>query len=224
MSQREILLIKKQQLQTLTEIWKDMFTRELNCPHTFPKLYDEVMQAYTEKHRKYHNITHLVHCFKEFQNIKDQLQSPAAVMFAIWYHDFVYDTGAHNNEEESAKIAQSALRSTSIFDDEFIYRVSRMIIDSKHTNAYFPKDIDTHFFLDIDLSILGSDEETFDTYEKQIRLEYFWVDETIYRNGRRKVLESFIKGSSIYRTGYFKAKYEKQAIANLKRSLAKLRL
>jgi hypothetical protein len=77
--------------------------------------------------------------------------------------------------------------------------------------------------LDIDLSILGADEDAFDRYDRAIREEYSWVPEAEYRNARIKVLKSFADRASIYHTLIGRKRYESQARANLERALARLR-
>jgi predicted metal-dependent HD superfamily phosphohydrolase len=46
--------------------------------------------------------------------------------------------------------------------------------------------------VDIDLGILGAEVARFDEYEIQVREEYSWVPESLYRAARRKVLEEFV--------------------------------
>ena len=222
MSQTSILNIKNQQEKLLAEIWKGMFYELTGSLDPFPELFNKIIKAYQEKHRKYHILSHLLYCFKELESVRSLLHSPLTVMFAIWYHDIVYDTCMQNNEEESALAAKQALREMGLFSENFINKVVQMILASKHTSHHGSNDNDTLFFLDIDLSILGADEETFDAYEKQIRLEYFWVELSAYKRGRTAVLESILKNKPILKTEQFNTKCGKQAEMNLKRSLAAL--
>jgi predicted metal-dependent HD superfamily phosphohydrolase len=76
--------------------------------------------------------------------------------------------------------------------------------------------------VDVDLSILGATQSRFDEYERQVREEYGWVPEPIYRRKRREILESFLGRPAIYNTARFIGRYEQQARANLARSLARL--
>ena len=65
-------------------------------------------------------------------------------------------------------------------------RVADLILATKH--AAVPTDADARLVVDIDLSILGSAEERFDRYERDVRREYRWVPGFIYR---RKRAEAF---------------------------------
>jgi predicted metal-dependent HD superfamily phosphohydrolase len=85
-----------------------------------------------------------------------------------------------------------------------------------------PGDIDAQVLVDIDLSILGAEEKRFDEYERQVREEYGWVPEPIYRDKRKAILESFLARATIYNTARFIERYEPRARANLARSLARL--
>jgi predicted metal-dependent HD superfamily phosphohydrolase len=59
-------------------------------------------------------------------------------------------------------------------------------------------------------------------YEIQVREEYSWVPESLYRAARRKVLEQFVSREWIYSTELFRNKYETRARENIARSLARL--
>jgi predicted metal-dependent HD superfamily phosphohydrolase len=74
----------------------------------------------------------------------------------------------------------------------------------------------------VDLAILGAGEERFDEYETQVRREYGWVPETMYRSERRKILTGFASRARVYGTEFFLEHYEAQARANIARALARL--
>jgi len=78
--------------------------------------------------------------------------------------------------------------------------------------------------VDIDLSVLGAGTERFLEYEEQIRQEYAWVPEEIFRTKRAEILERFLARDVIYRTPEFYQTHEKQARANLRASLERLRV
>jgi predicted metal-dependent HD superfamily phosphohydrolase len=73
--------------------------------------------------------------------------------------------------------------------------------------------------VDADLSILGTDDATFDQYERDVREEYAMFDDATYRAGRRRVLEAFLGRSSIFSTPRARELWEARARANLARSL-----
>jgi predicted metal-dependent HD superfamily phosphohydrolase len=81
---------------------------------------------------------------------------------------------------------------------------------------------DQQLLVDIDLSILGAPQARFDEYERQVRREYAWVDEPIFRSVRSSILKEFLARPSIYSTTSFRDRLENSARENLKRSIAAL--
>ncbi|MCI0336572.1 MAG: hypothetical protein L0226_03275, partial [Acidobacteria bacterium] len=143
-----------------------------------------------------------------------------ALCFAIWFHDAVYNTRKRDNEELSAELAAEKLSQFKI-PVETIELVRQMVLATKeHRNHGFSEDI--NFFLDFDLSILGSEDQVYQSYSEAIRKEYWWVPTILYRQGRRKVLESFLERESIYFTSEMAQKYEQQARRNIKREIESL--
>ncbi len=53
-------------------------------------------------------------------------------------------------------------------------------------------------FLDMDLSILGAPEATFDRYEASVRVEYAHVPEQTFRTGRAAILERFLARAPLF--------------------------
>ena len=76
-------------------------------------------------------------------------------------------------------------------------------------------DPDTNYFLDADLSILGSDRKSYERYATAIRQEYIEVPDALYVPGRLKVLAHFLSMERIYKTDHFKNLLEIQARNNL---------
>ena len=143
---------------------------------------------------------------------------------AIWFHDAVLDTRRDDNEARSADLARQWLAGRA--PSERIAAVA-MMIEATATHA-IPRtasaslEKETALFLDMDLSILGASPERFDAYEAAVREEYAWVPEDAWRKGRADVLKRFLERPAIYRIPRFHDAMEKQARANIVRSLEKL--
>jgi predicted metal-dependent HD superfamily phosphohydrolase len=92
---------------------------------------------------------------------------------------------------------------------------------TQHTNVH--RNLDEQTLVDIDLSILGERTERFKEYDFQVRQEYLWVPEDIYRMKRVEIFETFLARPFIYNTAYFRDHFEAQARQNLQRSILQLR-
>lgn len=182
-------------------------------------IFQDLIQRYQESHRAYHALNHILASLKEFDAVSNFAQNPKAVELAIWYHDAIYDTKAKDNEEKSADLAANTLRQINL-PENLIQEIRQLILATKH--AAVPEDPDAQLLTDIDLAIFGQAPEKFDEYERQIREEYTWVPEEVFRVKRAEILRAFLDRPAIYFTSHFRKKYEDQAKQNLARSLAKL--
>ncbi|MDZ7891197.1 MAG: N-methyl-D-aspartate receptor NMDAR2C subunit [Rhodoferax sp.] len=179
-------------------------------------LCDALLAAYAEPHRHYHSTQHLAECLHGFEVVRHLAQRPAEVALALWFHDAVYDVQRHDNEAQSADWARQALTTAGV-QAEVAERVYELVMATRHTSV--PAAGDAQLLVDIDLSILGADAQRFAQYERQIRKEYAFVPEDLFRTKRKEVLLSFAKRSRIYGTDYFHAALEARARANLARAV-----
>ncbi len=181
--------------------------------------FEELAKCYQSRERYYHDLTHIVNLQKLYEEYKPSLMDTDVVFFAIWFHDAVFNTWKKDNEEKSAEMAKDILSKTN-FSPERLQKVVDYILATKthETNG----DDDLSYFLDFDMSILGSEETIYDIYTKQISDEYSFYPTFLYNRGRRKVLESFLEKTSIYNTPTFKNLLEQSARANIQRELENL--
>ncbi|MDO8504401.1 MAG: N-methyl-D-aspartate receptor NMDAR2C subunit [Candidatus Liptonbacteria bacterium] len=200
------------------QLWLRLW-RRIGAKGNPSNAYDDLATRYSESHRAYHTLEHIVNCLDEFEQVQHLVGNPNAVEFALWYHDAIYNTKAKDNEEKSAELAVGAAKRTSL-PGNLGQSAANLILATKH--AEIPADPDSRFLVDIDLSILGQSEDRFDEYERQIRKEYAWVPEDAFVSGRGAILKSFLGRPSIYSTEFFRNKYEAQARLNIARSIARL--
>jgi len=85
-----------------------------------------------------------------------------------------------------------------------------------------PKNRDGQYMLDIDLSILGTQPDVYDEFERNIRREYKHVPAFIFRKKRKAILEGFLARNMIYVTKHFQHMLENQARINLIRAVSQL--
>lgn len=93
--------------------------------------------------------------------------------------------------------------------------------DEHKTEGAFGVD-DHHYFLDLDMAVLGSPPEQYGQYTAELHSEYSFLDVTSYKNLRKKVLQSFLLIPNIFATKEFREKFEKQARQNIQDELQSL--
>lgn len=179
-------------------------------------LWTEIEVHYTDKKRFYHNLSHLNNLLFQLLQVKDKIENWETILFTLFYHDIVYNSLKSDNEERSAKLAEKRMKQINV-PTEFIEKCkSQILATKKHLDNL---DLDTNFFTDADLSILGQDNETYKVYFQNVRKEYSFYPDLLYNPGRKKVLKHFLEMDRIYKTDYFYAKFESQAKLNLQYEL-----
>ncbi len=196
--------------------WQSISVHESNVPL---ELYDDLINQYAEPHRYYHTVQHLEECLAKFAELKHLANYPGEIELALWFHDAVYDPHRNDNEELSADWAKSSILSAGL-DSIAADRIYTLIMATQHQTK--PQDNDTQIMIDVDLSILGASPQRFQEYENQIRQEYSFVPETIFRTKRAEILERFMSQSTIFHTPIFIKRYEHIARLNLKHALENL--
>jgi predicted metal-dependent HD superfamily phosphohydrolase len=178
-------------------------------------LFQELVQKYSEPHRHYHNLSHIASCLEEAKKLGLTEKSQVLIELAIWFHDAIYDLKSKNNERKSAEFFRQ-IASQSEIDPIITQKVCKMILATeKHELPEGIEIPELKTFLDIDLSILGSNAERFQKYNEDIRQEYSWVPSILYHFKRKQILRAFLDREELYFTPEFKAKYETQARKNL---------
>jgi predicted metal-dependent HD superfamily phosphohydrolase len=203
-------------LDSLRRQWEDLCGRGANAD----RILAELSARYGEPGRAYHNLSHVDWLLEEARRFQPAMESYDAVRWAIWYHDAIYDTHRGDNEARSAELAAHDLHRLGVGPDG-IERVRAMILATQthHADAL---PADGRLFLDLDLSILGSDQTVYERYARAIRQEYAWTPSPIYRRERKRVLERFLERERIFFTEAVFAMRESQARQNIGRELAGL--
>jgi predicted metal-dependent HD superfamily phosphohydrolase len=203
-------------MKTSLEHWQSVW-RKLGASTANEQLYHQLVACYSEPHRKYHTIQHLNECLTHLESVCALADHADEVDLALWFHDAIYDTSKKDNEKRSAEWARDSVLAAGV-SSEKADRIYELIMVTMH-NAV-PVGRDAEVLIDIDLGILGAEADRFDDYEVQVREEYSWVPESLYRAARRKVWEQFVNREWIYSTELFRNKYETRARQNIARSLA----
>ena len=186
-----------------------------------------LLARWNEPSRRYHTTTHLMEMFGALQELQkareiDGRQCSVARL-AAWFHDAVYDTTARDgaNEADSAVLARKTLESLRFgnADIDAIDRLTRLTA----THDADPSEPLDAAFHDADLWILSAPRTRFDGYCDQVREEYAFVPDPLYRNGRAAILGPLMHRDRIYRTSHALHRWQEPARINLSRELARLR-
>ncbi len=199
------------------ERWNRTWDR-LGLPRPADSVFDGLIAHYGEPHRAYHTLDHIQECFVQLDSVP-QVPSREELELALWFHDVIYDTHAHDNEEQSAEWGRRVMLACDM-PLPAIERVDQLILVTKHDAP--PGSPAESLMIDIDLAILGATKVRFDEYEAQVRQEYAWVPEDVFRSTRAQILKGFECRPRIYHSDFFFARLETPARDNLARSLAKL--
>ena len=186
---------------------------------TQPALRDELIACYAEPQRRYHTLQHLGECIAAFDPVVALAAHPGEVEAALWFHDAVYYVHAHDNEARSAAWAEGVLVDAGVAI-EAARRVHALVMATRHDAL--PASADARLVVDIDLGILGAAPARFDEYEVQVREEYAWVADDVFRERRRALLLRLLARPSLYGTEHFRDRLEQPARDNLRRSVDRL--
>jgi predicted metal-dependent HD superfamily phosphohydrolase len=182
-------------------------------------LWNEIEKAYSNKKRHYHNLSHLQNLLAQLEAVQQDIKNWDAVLFALFYHDAVYNVLKKDNEEKSALLAVKRLATIGC-SELTTQTCSRIILATKRHDTDANQDI--NYFTDADLSILGAAWSDYQVYAQNVRKEYALYPDIIYNPGRRKVLEHFLSMKQIFKTAFFFDRFELQANINLKKEIESL--
>lgn len=185
------------------------------------KFWEEIESQYNGTGRYYHNMKHLESLLIQLTEISSTVADWDAVLFAVFYHDIVYDVQRTDNEEQSAVIAGLRMEYIGV-PPERITNCKQIILATR--SHQYDRGEDVNLFTDADLSILGQDPQLYDIYCDHVRNEYACFPDAIYMPARKKVLENFLQMNRIFKTDHFHIKFEIPARQNLQSEIDRLHL
>jgi predicted metal-dependent HD superfamily phosphohydrolase len=191
-------------------IWKELSEDFQLSPEVTQKWLEITQTAYEEPHRFYHNKNHITDCWAYIRGSTFNREMKLAFMF----HDVVYNPLKKDNEEQSVNLFK-------IFAEEShqeidVDRIEYFIMGTKHNKTSYElarNDPQLGFFLDVDLSVLGSPKDIYYEYSQGIRYEYCILEEE-YNVGRYNFLASLLKLDKIFHTKEFE-RFESRARKNI---------
>ncbi|RDI63867.1 HD domain-containing protein [Nocardia pseudobrasiliensis] len=180
----------------------------------------DLVRRYSEAHRRYHTVDHLAAMLAVIDELATDATDIDAVRYAAFFHDAVYAVDRADNEEASARLAESVLPGLGL-PPQTVAEVARLVrLTSRHDPA--PGDRNGAVLCDADLAILAADESTYAAYTSAVRAEYAHIPDELFRSGRAAVLRGLLDQERLFRTPTAQARYATAARANLTAELARL--
>jgi predicted metal-dependent HD superfamily phosphohydrolase len=209
-------------LDLVQRCWYGVFSRRGSVPAAAVTVLEETVRAYGQPHRHYHTLDHIAALLTLLGRHDAAVADPDALALATLFHDVVYDPARQDNEEASAAWAAARLACLE-FPEDLRAKVARYILATRHDRPLdATAEADLALLLDLDLSILAAPPEDYRAYADAVRCEYAFVPEPLYRPGRRRVLETFLRRERIYLTEPLCVAWEQPARANLTAEIARL--
>ena len=204
----------------LTATWGAAWTSVGRSPPA--GLQAELMTAWSEPQRHYHDQRHLRECLALWARWQGHCERSGKVAIALWFHDAIYDPRDGCNELNSAAWVARSLTCAGA-DSDTAQRAYDLVMATQHgAPAALGASLDAQLLVDIDLSILGSAAERFERYDQDVRKEYAWVPGFRYQEARAQVLQGFLDRPHLYHSERAVALLEAQARINLAAALSRL--
>jgi predicted metal-dependent HD superfamily phosphohydrolase len=179
-----------------------------------------VVGAWSEPHRRYHDLAHLAAVLGLVDELGGAATDPAAVRLAAWYHDVAYDPQRSDNEEVSAARARIGL--LGLVDDAMVAEVERLVLLTAGHDP-LPDDGNGAVLCDADLAVLASPPAAYAGYASAVREEYGHLSDADFTAGRIAVLEHLLELPALFRTPAAAEQWTAPARANLAAELSLLR-
>ena len=212
------------------------------CQMFGKKTWALIKSAYTQPHRGYHGIGHLVHLFEEFEKVKAHIHHPVRFAAALLFHDYVYETNMAvygQNESRSARAMldwarthyPALMKSAGPGQSTLLAGATELILATKAHNLNSPfiqshpeLKADAALFLDLDLSQLSRDDEATALADQTGIWREFspYVLKSLFCEKRIEVLESLKARTPLYYTDLY-APRSSLALRNMSAMQAELR-
>ncbi|KAL1130302.1 hypothetical protein AAG570_013240 [Ranatra chinensis] len=177
---------------------------------------------YSRPERVYHNLTHLLDKYLLYRTVEAHITNKTAVCLALFFDYLEYDPKSMENSEKNIERFKTFSSETGINTDSELYvdviallRCSGTHITEEHKAKDMYGTEDKHYFLDLDVAILGTEPDQYAEYAEKVKQEYHFLPPHLYNSLRLKVLQNFLQIPNIFATKVFRDKFEKQARLNI---------
>ena len=189
------------------------------CPE---QVFYEAREGYRTPGRHYHTWEHVLDCVEKLRLMP--VEAPRTVFLALVFHDAVYVPGRRDNEALSADLAGDILREHTAIPEGEREAIRKIILATRNHWPQTGSSHDLRTALDIDMSILGSDRETYDAYVANVKREFVpaAASEAQFRAGRAAFLSRLLLSRAMFTTEEGKVRWQAAARANVALELAEL--
>lgn len=177
-----------------------------------------LLARWREPRRRYHDERHLAEVLAAVAELGGEMR----VVLAAWYHDAVYEGRPGDDEEASARLAETELADLGLAGED-VAAVAALVRST--TTHELPDEVTTPqeaVLHDADLWVLASPVARFDEYCASVREEYPHVSAEDFRHGRMAALTPFAVRDRVYATAHAHEHWTNRARANLARELDRL--
>ena len=193
--------------------WSATFEKAIS--DDLEKCFSIVTEHYSNSFRHYHNLKHIENLITQIETLSLSAYDNAILINVALFHDVIYKAVRKDNELKSAEFAAYWLSKLNMRTAEL-----EIICDIiRSTNTHQSSDLLTQLFLDIDLSILGENEENYQKYLVKIRKEHISIPNYLYKIGRKRFLKNMLSRKAIFSTYEYFETFENQARKNLSNEL-----
>jgi predicted metal-dependent HD superfamily phosphohydrolase len=176
-------------------------------------LFLDLLDRWSESHRRYHGCTHLLAVLEALDLLTEPSEPPRSVLLAAWFHDAVYRGVPGQDEEESARLAETRLSEAGLPASE-VAEVARLVrLTSDHRPA--PGDDGGALLCDADLSVLGSGPEPYARYLAAVREDYAHIGDADFAAGRAAVVRHLLELDPLFHTDRARTLWLESARRNL---------
>jgi len=188
--------------------------------------FDKLKEKYCESWRYYHTLRHVWELLKQCNENMEVIKEKDVMKLTAWFHDVIYVPQRPDNEKESVVFFEKFWEDLerrfkgkhllSVEKKEKVEKIILFTINHTQMTKEVEEWFDAKFFLDIDLGILGADSEAYKRYTENIRKEYCFVSEEVFKEKRSQFMKKFLnKELQIYKTDLFIKKLEAKALQNV---------
>ncbi|WP_346921359.1 DUF4031 domain-containing protein [Glutamicibacter creatinolyticus] len=186
-----------------------------------PGLGRELLAAWSQGHRKYHDRVHLLSVLEALDELmpEDLEQDERQILeLTAWFHDAVY-RGTAQDEQDSARLAEARLH--GLISPGAVGEVRRLVL---LTTTHRPQAADYlgQMFSDADLEVLARPPAAYQRYTAAIAEEYSHLPQKDFAAGRSQILQALLDKEQIFATPLGLQRWEASARANLSQEIEQL--